>query len=662
MGTVGVIAKSSRNSKGDDTNGESGGDVMNVDKLASEGEDWNAEMKEAILQEEEDKEARLESGVEKAASASTANALNAQTIGIAANNDVDTNRPPEAEEDTEEEGKQGGDEDAATAAAANAIPSFTIQEEEKGEPKNDNKNDAAEEVSQAPDTPTTNNQQQQQVDDLIATAKTIGEEHIAALSGNGIEALTRHVLCCSSSPSTNAKTNTRGASQQNNIAAQEYAHAESYHPTWYNRQNGWMGSTYSQALDFCSSQTEPNNSKVSLELCPYEVYCPTGPHHIPLGGYRTEETDGVNDNDNDNDGNDDNGNTDAKESGSNSGGGSVVRSSRSPIKDMANGWVQVGMENVCVQYTIVTGTTDDKEGGDVMKEEENGGLEAGEEKQQEQEEEVVEDTSAETDDLNAGVDEEEKSTEETSVAAATTNVNGSMAGSNLGGPSAMTEELVAKGNENEQQQQESTAAEISSETPQQQAQATQQQVQTQSTSHGAPRPGRAPIDIPASESSLSANAVANAAAAAASSSSSNTAITTTTTTTTSKINMTKILHTKFKPMWLTAKEGWNGGSHSDAIEFCNSIRGKRLCPYSAMCPHGPGNEVMGGRHRLEFVVNGEQYAPVLGGENHWVMVGNNGEADHKCKTHRQLEGHVPAWGLNGDNKEIKQHVMCCTVE
>lgn len=81
-----------------------------------------------------------------------------------------------------------------------------------------------------------------------------------------------------------------------------------------------------------------------------------------------------------------------------------------------------------------------------------------------------------------------------------------------------------------------------------------------------------------------------------------------------------------------------------------------------MCPHGPGNEVMGGRHRLEFVVNGEQYAPVLGGENHWVMVGNNGEADHKCKTHRQLEGHVPAWGLNGDNKEIKQHVMCCTVE
>ena len=163
VGTVGVIAKSSRNSKGGDTNNESGGnsgDVMNVDKLASEGGDWNAEMKEAILQEEEDKEARLESGVEKAASASTANALNAQTIGIAANNDVNMDRPPEVEEDNEEEDKQGGDEDAATAVAANAIPSFTIQEEEKGEPKNDNKNDTSEEFSQAPDTPTTNNQQQ----------------------------------------------------------------------------------------------------------------------------------------------------------------------------------------------------------------------------------------------------------------------------------------------------------------------------------------------------------------------------------------------------------------------------------------------------------------------------------------------------------------------
>ena len=81
---------------------------------------------------------------------------------------------------------------------------------------------------------------------------------------------------------------------------------------------------------------------------------------------------------------------------------------------------------------------------------------------------------------------------------------------------------------------------------------------------------------------------------------------------------------------------------------------------------------MGGRHALEFKVEGEQYAPILGGDNHWVMVGNTNNTDDggmgdkdsstkKCMTHRQLEGKNPEWGLNGDRSEVKQHIMCCTV-
>jgi hypothetical protein len=128
-------------------------------------------------------------------------------------------------------------------------------------------------------------------------------------------------------------------------------------------------------------------------------------------------------------------------------------------------------------------------------------------------------------------------------------------------------------------------------------------------------------------------------------------------------------------------EGWNGGSYSDAISFCDSVRGKGLCPYSVICPNSPGHAVMGGVHALECKVDGKQFAPVLGGENHWVMVGDyagmhgpndDGTIDEgdgrilttsttRCMTYRQLEGKNPKWGLRKDRSKVKRHIMCCTV-
>ena len=81
-----------------------------------------------------------------------------------------------------------------------------------------------------------------------------------------------------------------------------------------------------------------------------------------------------------------------------------------------------------------------------------------------------------------------------------------------------------------------------------------------------------------------------------------------------------------------------------------------------MCPHGPGQPVMGGRHQLTFTTTGEQYAPVMGGNNHWVYIGTkDDERSATCMTHRQLEGSSPSWGLNSERSEVKQHIMCCTV-
>ena len=89
-----------------------------------------------------------------------------------------------------------------------------------------------------------------------------------------VEAQTRHVLCCSPvDPGSNA------AGSAANLAAAEYARAESHHPVWYDRSSGWDGTTYREAVGFCSSLGE------GTELCPYEAYCPEGARHIPLNGY-----------------------------------------------------------------------------------------------------------------------------------------------------------------------------------------------------------------------------------------------------------------------------------------------------------------------------------------------------------------------------------------
>lgn len=127
-------------------------------------------------------------------------------------------------------------------------------------------------------------------------------------------------------------------------------------------------------------------------------------------------------------------------------------------------------------------------------------------------------------------------------------------------------------------------------------------------------------------------------------------------------DLEKILHSKFKPLWLSSREGWNGGSHDDATKFCQNIRGKELCPFSTMCPHGPGRNVLAGRRPVDFSSQGEQYAPVYGNANRWIMVGRkNGDASTTCTSHEQLEMRPPSWGLSGDRAEMKLHIMCCSV-
>jgi hypothetical protein len=45
---------------------------------------------------------------------------------------------------------------------------------------------------------------------------------------------------------------------------------------WYSRSDDWQGTTYAEAVQFCSSQNDKS-------ICPYQLYCPNGPGGTPYG-------------------------------------------------------------------------------------------------------------------------------------------------------------------------------------------------------------------------------------------------------------------------------------------------------------------------------------------------------------------------------------------
>merc|ERR1712153_180421 len=121
--------------------------------------------------------------------------------------------------------------------------------------------------------------------------------------------VTRYVLCCkaegdASSRADNGVISFDGESDQ--IFGMDETH---FHPVTYTRSQGWSGSTYGEALEFCALQ----KSKVP---CPYDAICPMASRGPPFGG-------------------------------------AISNSAWAPIIDSANGWVQIGNKDTCMKYTDV---------------------------------------------------------------------------------------------------------------------------------------------------------------------------------------------------------------------------------------------------------------------------------------------------------------------
>jgi len=87
---------------------------------------------------------------------------------------------------------------------------------------------------------------------------------------------------------------------------------EEFEPMLHDREDGWEGQTYEDAIQYCSS-TE------GYEICSYAAICPLGPDHEPVGGYKDNLSDG---------------------------GSSLWV----PISNGPNAWIGVSTDNSCVSY------------------------------------------------------------------------------------------------------------------------------------------------------------------------------------------------------------------------------------------------------------------------------------------------------------------------
>ena len=154
------------------------------------------------------------------------------------------------------------------------------------------------------------------------------------VTGEGDEALTKHVVCCLETTDTETTPETPDVSTEEvAAAAAEEAPVEAptpsadttgsveqislvyksvseiYQPKWFDRSKGWTGTTHTEAFEFCSD--------FNFNMpCPYEALCPLGKGSKPLGGYKDD-----------------------------------ANGAWAPIQDAPNAWVQLGEDNSCVKYS-----------------------------------------------------------------------------------------------------------------------------------------------------------------------------------------------------------------------------------------------------------------------------------------------------------------------
>jgi len=460
------------------------------------------------------------------------------------------------------------------------------------------------------------------------------------------------------------------------IIAAEYGNAERYQPRWYNRNSGWGGRTYVEAVNFCSNMRSGIDTDDGLNyegmLCPYEAICPTGPRGLPYGGTEEEilPTDGA--------------------SPSSSASGLLQWA---PMSDFENDWVQVSTgENMCMPYSTIY--MDHPEWGTTAENEVETrfimccrkiveGTSTTE--QTEEEQDIVNVPTLSTPGPSISSDVEQGSGEPTDQTLMTDELawiyeqvddsyemmgfarSQGWEGSNF--TEALTFCTMALGEPYEpcdfeslcpngfildqSESDETTESDIwvpidSAENSWYKLLNTGHCVEETTlpaaldvtryalcctqpvevpvvpTSDVAPSPTLPPV------SSTDGQVVA------------------------SEVEYDTVyqgVHELYNPEEHTRSSGWVGQNYTAALEFCASMQSKIPCPYAAICPMGTdGAPIVSAKESSTAV-----WAPIIDSPNGWVHIGQK----NTCVKYNDMNPHPPLWGLSGENEAITQYIVCC---
>lgn len=97
----------------------------------------------------------------------------------------------------------------------------------------------------------------------------------------------------------------------------------------------------------------------------------------------------------------------------------------------------------------------------------------------------------------------------------------------------------------------------------------------------------------------------------------------------------------------------NGASTwNDTKQKCEDA-GMNLCTRDKLCPEGPLKDPIDG-----MIPGADVWAPVGDEENEWASIGNYDPSNRLCKTHTEVAGETPAWGINDASPWLKK-IPCC---
>lgn len=128
-------------------------------------------------------------------------------------------------------------------------------------------------------------------------------------------------------------------------------------------------------------------------------------------------------------------------------------------------------------------------------------------------------------------------------------------------------------------------------------------------------------------------------------------------------------------------------NYTQAMEQCES-KGGRLCNKAELCDAGANSRPGVGYNTLSvdeckqvggiysesgkfcgtaesrgqvpmYIPAGEQWAAVNDDANSWAYVGS--DVSKMCRTHDQLTGQKPSWGLNNSKPDLQKNVVCCGI-